>query len=414
MSDTQIDKMGQHNIILIDDDEAVLDLVKEYLEMMGATGITLCQKSHKALELIKARKFDLIICDWQMPEMDGGALFQKVKSLPKYQKTPYIIFSGHLTKQDLMLLVEFGASHYLLKPVSFEDLYNKLKEIPGIGHPYSDYEKKTDQIQSLLYERKLRGLGPKINTLIKKYPDKIFPLELLAEYHTLKEDWEQVKNCVDKILTKKPHSLGALNKLAQLKLKQKDFKGAIQSFEKLNSLSPKNVVRLIELGDLYLNQNQAEKAEEVFKDAQKLEPQNDKVADGMGKSLIMQGKFEESVTYLNNTKKAENMARYCNNLGIVLVQQSRFEEARNLYQTAIRSLPCNSKDSQLFFNLGLSYKKESQWEKAAVYFKKALDLNSNFGKSILNLKEIYQKVESLEDYEVWLSKIAPCKLDPKN
>ena len=100
-------------ILLVDDDDDLLKLMKQALEREGYE-VEETQSPLQALELLRAKKFDIMITDIVMPEMDGLDLLNHVrKQNPLVQ---VIIITGYFSMQRAIRALEEGAAEYILKP----------------------------------------------------------------------------------------------------------------------------------------------------------------------------------------------------------------------------------------------------------------------------------------------------------
>ena len=75
--------------------------------------------------------FDLILCDWEMPEMSGLELLQWMRQQPQYEKVPFIMITSRGDKDHVVEAVKGGVSEYLGKPFSPEGLSNKIIKVMG-------------------------------------------------------------------------------------------------------------------------------------------------------------------------------------------------------------------------------------------------------------------------------------------
>ncbi|UUX92511.1 response regulator [Methanoplanus endosymbiosus] len=80
------------SILYVDDEPALLDAAKLYLEHTGNLSVTKCDNAADALKILSELKFDAIISDYQMPECDGITFLRRLRE--RRDNTPFIIFTG--------------------------------------------------------------------------------------------------------------------------------------------------------------------------------------------------------------------------------------------------------------------------------------------------------------------------------
>jgi len=106
-------------ILVIDDDTYICNLLVEYLAQKGyKTEGTISGKN--GIKLIDKGKFDLIICDYRLPDTDGLKILQHTKS--KALNTPVIIMTAYADVKMAVKLIKAGAFDYVTKPIQPEEI----------------------------------------------------------------------------------------------------------------------------------------------------------------------------------------------------------------------------------------------------------------------------------------------------
>ena len=103
-------------LLVVDDDEGNRYTLDRRLTREGYTNLTMATDGRQALELLRARKFDLMLLDIMMPEMNGYQVLEHLKASPDLRDLPVIMISavGELT--SVVRCIELGAEDYLPKP----------------------------------------------------------------------------------------------------------------------------------------------------------------------------------------------------------------------------------------------------------------------------------------------------------
>ncbi len=107
--------MNEPKILIVDDDEAFLELIPS---VDGAQGLDIVPLTSpkKALEVLNNESIDVVISDVQMPEMTGTELFSKVQDL--YPDIPVILITAFGSTEEAIRAVKHGAFHYFEKPIN--------------------------------------------------------------------------------------------------------------------------------------------------------------------------------------------------------------------------------------------------------------------------------------------------------
>ncbi len=112
-------------ILLVDDEQGIRQIMKEYCLNEGYE-VTEATNGKEALELLTKRKYNLMVLDIMMPEMDG---FTMLKECPKEKRIPTIILSARGEEYDKLSGFDLGIDDYLTKPFSPKELMARIKAI---------------------------------------------------------------------------------------------------------------------------------------------------------------------------------------------------------------------------------------------------------------------------------------------
>ncbi|MCX6690613.1 MAG: PAS domain S-box protein [Methanoregula sp.] len=117
-------------ILYVDDEETLLELCKMFLERSGNFTVTVTTSAPEAIRILGQERYDAIVSDYQMPEMDGIEFLKHLKA--KGNTTPFIIFTGKGREEVVIDALNAGADGYLQKggePKSqFIELSHKIKK----------------------------------------------------------------------------------------------------------------------------------------------------------------------------------------------------------------------------------------------------------------------------------------------
>ena len=124
--------MATLKALVVDDASFVRDLVKRTVrQRFPVIETTDAQNGRRAQSLMSRTSFDLVLCDWEMPEMSGLELLQWMRQQPQYQKVPFIMITSRGDKDHVIEAVKEGVSEYLGKPFSPEGLSKKIIKVMG-------------------------------------------------------------------------------------------------------------------------------------------------------------------------------------------------------------------------------------------------------------------------------------------
>jgi PAS domain S-box-containing protein len=123
---------GDLSVLVAEDHPVNQLLIRRLLEKAGCR-VTVANDGREALELVKARSFDVVLMDLQMPEMGG---LESTRKIREYQatlgtRTPIVALTAHAHDSDRAICLEAGMSDYLSKPVNPAELYRVLASVAG-------------------------------------------------------------------------------------------------------------------------------------------------------------------------------------------------------------------------------------------------------------------------------------------
>ena len=112
-------------ILIVDDEQGIRQIIKEYC-LNENYEVEESSSGKEALELLKKNKYNLMVLDIMMPEMDG---FTMLKECPKDKRIPTIILSARGEEYDKLSGFDLGIDDYLTKPFSPKELIARIKAI---------------------------------------------------------------------------------------------------------------------------------------------------------------------------------------------------------------------------------------------------------------------------------------------
>ena len=123
-----IGKYGK--VLIVDDDPELLDVVRQVLESHKLI-VSAAENGQQALEIVAQEKFDVILSDIKMPEMDGIQFLEALgsKSIP----TPVVFYSGFFEKEMLQRAMQLGAFDFLGKPIGSKKMLQVIDNATEVG-----------------------------------------------------------------------------------------------------------------------------------------------------------------------------------------------------------------------------------------------------------------------------------------
>lgn len=113
-------------ILLVDDSRTIRNIQKNVLSEIGHTDVAEASDGVEALSKLQADRPDLMLVDWNMPNMDGLTLVQRVRETDK--RTPIIMVTTEAEKPRIIEAIKAGVNNYVVKPFTPDALLSKIDE----------------------------------------------------------------------------------------------------------------------------------------------------------------------------------------------------------------------------------------------------------------------------------------------
>ncbi len=121
--------MKSLNILVIDDEPFIRNLIARLLRDLGVRKVVEAKDGAEGLNKVSLH-IDLIICDLEMPNMDGFEFVRQLRTLDSIPKptVPVLILTGHGDENSVRGAIDLGINGYLVKPVSKQALESRISK----------------------------------------------------------------------------------------------------------------------------------------------------------------------------------------------------------------------------------------------------------------------------------------------
>jgi two-component system chemotaxis response regulator CheY len=116
-------------ILVVDDFSTMRRIVKNILRQLGFVNILEADDGTSAASLLERERVDLIISDWNMPNMTGIELLRHVRSTEDIKSTPFLMVTAEAQQENIIEAVKAKVSNYIVKPFTADTLNEKIEKI---------------------------------------------------------------------------------------------------------------------------------------------------------------------------------------------------------------------------------------------------------------------------------------------
>lgn len=121
--------MASLKILAVDDSPTMRRIIVNTLKRAGYEDVDEASDGKDALAKLQVDKFDFVITDWNMPEMDGLAFVTYLRSSAEFKDLPILMVTTRSVKEDIVEAMKAGVNNYIVKPFTPAILNQKIEQV---------------------------------------------------------------------------------------------------------------------------------------------------------------------------------------------------------------------------------------------------------------------------------------------
>ena len=118
-------------ILAVDDSATMRRIIKNQLKQAGYEEVDEAGNGREALTMLALARYDLLITDWNMPEMNGLDLVKEVRKIDASKTMPILMVTTVAGKEDIVTALKAGVNNYMVKPFDTATLRAKIAQVAG-------------------------------------------------------------------------------------------------------------------------------------------------------------------------------------------------------------------------------------------------------------------------------------------
>lgn len=357
----QVNVLGISRVGILDPDSDVVDMLKKGFEELGASNIHAFTSETEALECFLSQSFDIILTEWNLSEMAGGAFLQR---LTKGQSSisPILVMSSDLTEEDLVVLDELFVYGILKKPLTKEAWVAKVSWSLQEAKTTKNPRLLVENLRNLIYAGRIPDAAEELSHLRSLgVLDQGCILELSAQIAYAEKDFEQCKQFCLQALSEGEATIFVLSLLAKALMKLREFDAAIRCLDVANAMGPGNIQRLCMLAEGYLEIGEMEKASGAIDSAAAIDPNSEEVKTARLKQEMVSGNTEKAKELMSGFNAPRNIISFMNSRAVSLSFSGKHEESIAIYDQTSAAISPYRLDLQavVFYNKALALARAS-------------------------------------------------------
>ena len=115
--------------LVVDDFSPMRRIVRGLLKEMGCNNVEEAEDGAVALQMLKTNRYDFVVSDINMPNMNGFDLLKALKAEDSLKHIPVLMVTAEARKEDILLAAQSGAAGYVVKPFTKATLEEKVTKI---------------------------------------------------------------------------------------------------------------------------------------------------------------------------------------------------------------------------------------------------------------------------------------------
>ncbi|NOG32339.1 chemotaxis response regulator CheY [Halomonas sp. CH40] len=117
------------SFLVVDDFPTMRRIVRSLLKELGFTNVEEAEDGQDALNKLRAGKFEFVVSDWNMPNLDGLEMLKEIRQDDALKELPVLMVTAEAKKENIIAAAQAGASGYVVKPFTAATLEEKLNKI---------------------------------------------------------------------------------------------------------------------------------------------------------------------------------------------------------------------------------------------------------------------------------------------
>ncbi|BBB30886.1 response regulator [Neptunomonas japonica] len=139
----QIVENADSKVVLIaDDTQTIRAIVRASLKAIGFKEFHEVPNGVEAKQLLEAKSIDLVVCDWEMPEMNGLEVLKEMRGMERHKETPFVMLTGNANADLVNQSIQLGISGFVVKPFQPQALCEKIAHIFASPAPTKENQEK--------------------------------------------------------------------------------------------------------------------------------------------------------------------------------------------------------------------------------------------------------------------------------
>jgi two-component system, chemotaxis family, chemotaxis protein CheY len=361
-------------VLIIDDEVSMRRTIGNMMSRMGFENILYAENGASALAFIQSSNIDLIICDINMPEMNGMELFRVMRANKKLSDISFIFVTAEVRRNIVARAAEDGGGAYIIKPFVMATLEEKVMDILRRRFYPTKFEIHLKNFRQYMYEFKIPDAEKEIKEALEDDPEspslRFYMGQIMVHQGISHLAIDYFKSAIER----KPLFVRAYDALGKLYEDQGDTDAAVEQYEMANNISSANSERLVTLSKLHIKRGEPEKAMLLLKRAASELNQDVSISGQLiGELYMANGENEKALEVLSQAhKKNPSDCSIMKSLADAFRKNAKPQDAIATYSEILNVIPHNA---DIYHAMGKTYLEMGEKNTAIENITKAWEIN---------------------------------------
>jgi two-component system, chemotaxis family, chemotaxis protein CheY len=360
--------------LIVDDEPQMRRTLGNMMSRIGFENILYAENGLTALTFLQNSRIDLIICDINMPEMNGIELFKNIRSNRNLRDISFIFVTAEVRRETVTRAAEEGGGAYILKPFVMATVEDKVSEILRRRFCPTNFEAHLKKFRESMDAFNIKGAETEIREALEDDPESPSLLFYMGQILVHQGLTDKAIDYFKAAIEKKPLFVKAYDALGKLYEDLGDPDEAFALYEKAHEISSSNSERLVALSKLHIKRGEPEKAMGMLKKAAADLIQDVSISGQLiGELYMTNGENEKALEVLLTAhKRNPSDCSIMRSLAEAYRKNSKPQEALDIYREILTITPHNA---DIYFSIGKTYLEIGDKPAAIESITKAWEIN---------------------------------------
>lgn len=118
-------------VLVVDDYKTMVRIIRNLLKQLGFSEVDDAADGGQALEMLRKKRYGLVISDWNMEPVTGYELLRQVRADERLTRTPFIMVTAESKTENVIAAKKAGVNNYIVKPFNAATLKSKIEAVFG-------------------------------------------------------------------------------------------------------------------------------------------------------------------------------------------------------------------------------------------------------------------------------------------